>query len=142
MTKTNKKEFSKIWEGEFKGYDLIHSTIDQADFIWDEEWEYGTEAVYKGKVVLSFDDKTPKDVELRINENKKALWKIIIDDKEHVIFKFDNDYWLTTTFNYNDKWLKVEKKRNRNDDLYFKVKISRPQEENMEDWTKDEETIF
>ena len=130
---TTKKEFTKIrkWEFPVEGgdnYELIHSTIDQSDFVWKEETQYWTEYVYKWKAILSFEDPKEVDVELHINENKKAMWKIIIWDTECVIYKFVNDYWVNPTFNYNDKWIKFEKRRNKNDDLYYKIKLSRKKE--------------
>jgi len=144
---TEKKEFTKIRRWEFpapdnwKVYELIHSTIDSSDYVWEEETQYWKEKIYKWKAILSFDDDKEKDIELRVNENKKALWKIIIDWNEYVIYKFVNDYGVNTVFNYNEKWTKVEKRKNKNDDTYYKIKLSKPKED-KEDEEIIEEEIF
>lgn len=142
---TEKKEFKKIWEGEFDVPNewlkkvVKITTVDQSDFVWQEEWPYWTEIVYK------FDMTTPDGIEqaeLRINENKKALWKIKIWKKEYVIWRIVNDDGVVNLFKYEDKyWARVEKKKNKKDETYYKIKFSYkydPEDVMVDDTEEDE----
>ena len=142
-------EFKKMNTWEFNTDDWqtrvwFSTMIDQSDYSWTEEWQYWTETIYKCKVNLPNENITwpeEKEIEFRYNESKKALWKVIVDWNEYVVRKFVNDDWVVTIFKYNDKRIKVKKKKNKNDDTYFTIWFSYIKED-AEEETKDEEIPF
>ncbi len=141
MTET-KTTFNKIWEKEFDkdfnwqpldGYKKVVkiTTVDKDDLTDRRKWDYWEEIIYKFKLA------TPdwhKDAELIFQENKKALWKIKVWWQEYVIWKFIREDGVSCAFKYNDEyWCNIEKKRNKNDEIYFKFKFSYKDEIQDED---------
>ena len=138
------KEFQKnfVWEKDLvKEWQILKvwiTTVDQSDFKEKRDWDFWEELIYKFKLQLPNWD--TKDAELIINENQKALWKLVIDWNEYTIWKFVNEDGVSNSFKYDDRWRKVDRRQNKKWETYYVIKIwEKFDKEDLEDFTDEVE---
>jgi len=127
-----------IKEKEINGtkYKVYYNSVFDSNFKEEREWQYWKEKVYTAKVILP-GSQEEKDIELIINKNDRALWKIVVDWQEYVIWKNSNDKWSWFSAKINDTYVTVYENTDKNWNayytIYFKEEIEEEEPDNMEE---------
>ena len=123
-----KTKFTKIWEKEFdlpeEGLKRVVkiTTVNKDDFKKERETDFWKEKVYKFKIAVV---DWIKDAELAVNKNDRALWKLIIWDKEYVLWRSKNEEDEVYIFKLDDEyWVRVTETVDINKNPVYKIKLS------------------